>query len=172
MPARVRTSAFVILILGAWGALVPFVGPLFGYRMGGTPAWMWTESHVTLHLIPGIVAAIGGALMLRSVRSSVRLGAVLGSLGGAWFILAPTFHPAWAGGGGGGSMMMGGVWNQIASALGYHYGIGVAILAVAMYALGALAAHSRHRDAETAMVDQRHDAFSSGAGERAGVRVS
>lgn len=144
MSARVRTSAIAILLLGAWGALVPFIGPLFGYNMGNVPAWTWTESHLTLHLIPGVVAVVGGVLMLGTRRPSVRLGAVLALLGGAWFVLAPTFHPAWAGSGGDGMVMMGGgVWSGIASALGYHYGTGVLILALAAYALGVLANQAR-----------------------------
>ncbi len=144
MTARVRAVGIAVVLVGAWGALIPFVGPLFGYRMGNVTAWTWSESHATLHLVPGVVALVGGVLMLGAARGRARLGAVLALLGGAWFILGPTFHPAWASGdgmaSGGGMMMMGGgVWNGIASALGYHYGTGVVIGALGAYALGVLA---------------------------------
>ncbi len=136
MPTRVRTSGVIIVLVGAWGALVPFVGPLFGYRMGNVEAWTWSESHLTLHLLPGVVAILGGALALSSARRRARLGSALALLGGAWFILAPTLHPLWAASTG---MMMGdSVWSQIASSLGYHYGTGVVITTLAAYALGAL----------------------------------
>ncbi len=144
MSAKIRGLGIGILIIGVWGAMVPFVGPAFGYRMGNTPAWTWTESGVTVHLIPGIAAVLGGALMLGTVRSRVRLGTLLALAGGAWFILGPSIRPAWAGGGG--MMMMGqSVWSQIAASVGYHYGTGVAVAILAAYALGALAATDRAR---------------------------
>lgn len=58
------------------GALVPFVGPTFGYGMGGTAAWTWSESHLTLHLLPGIAAALGGALLVRGRRATQVAGAL------------------------------------------------------------------------------------------------
>jgi len=138
MTPRVRAVGIAVVLVGAWGALIPFVGPLFGYRMGNVTAWTWSESHATLHLVPGVVALVGGVLMLGAARRRARLGAVLALLGGAWFIFGPTFHPAWASGDG--MMMMGGgVWSGIASSLGYHYGTGVVIGALGAYALGVLA---------------------------------
>lgn len=172
MPARIRTAAMVILLLGAWGALVPFIGPLFGYSMSGVPAWTWNESHVTLHLIPGVVAVIGAMLVLRARRSSVQLGAVLAALGGAWFVLAPTFHPAWAdSSAGGGMMMMHGTWSQIASSLGYHYGIGVVILGLAMHALGRLARLDRQQTPVTTRPNRPNNVTEESAFARDDLRV-
>lgn len=143
MTAKIRTLGILVLLVGAWGALVPFVGPLFGYNMGNVAAWTWTESHFSLHLLPGVVAAVGGLLMLRSTAARVRLGAILGLLGGAWFILGPTFHPAWAGGSGM-TMMGNNVWSGILSSFGYHYGPGVVLTAVSAFALGALGSRARN----------------------------
>jgi len=91
----------IVLILGIWGALVPFVGPTFGYGMGGTAAWTWSESHVTLHLLPGLAAIAGAVLLLRGRSVAQYLGATLAMAGGIWFVIAPTLHPsgpgrAWA----------------------------------------------------------------------------
>jgi hypothetical protein len=140
MSVKVRGLGGAILLVGLWGALVPFVGPTFGYQMGGVAAWTWSESHLTVHLIPGAVAVLGGALMLGSARSRVRLGALLAVLAGTWFIIGPSIRPLWAGGGGMSmSMSMGeSVWSQIATALGYHYGTGVLIAVLAAYSLGLL----------------------------------
>jgi len=33
---QVRVAAVIVGILGVWGALIPFVGPSFGYGMGTT----------------------------------------------------------------------------------------------------------------------------------------
>lgn len=140
MRTRVRMSAIAIVIVGAWGALVPFAGPSFGYKMGSTAAWTWTESHATLHLLPGVFAVFGGLLMLGKARA--RLGATLALLGGAWFVIAPTLHPLWTSSKP--MMMMGGTeLSSALSGLGYHYGTGVVIAVLAAYALGVLASLRR-----------------------------
>lgn len=144
---RARGAGLVLLVLGLWGALVPFVGPSFGYGMGGAPAWTWTESHVTLHLAPGLAAAVG-ALFLLAGRdlSRGRLGAWLAAVGGTWFVVGPSLRPLWAAsdmssmGGMGDSAL-----SSALSALGYHYGTGVLIALAAAYALGLL---RTTRDAE------------------------
>ncbi len=138
---KVRTGAVIVGILGIWGALIPFVGPSFGYGMGTTQSWQWSESHLTLHLAPGLVAVLGAALMLQGQRARQFSGATLAVLGGAWFVLAPTLHPLWATpsmdgmGGMGGSAL-----SSALSGLGYHYGTGAVIAIAAAYALGALSA--------------------------------
>ncbi len=138
MSSKIQKLGFVVAIVGLWGAVVPYAGPEFGYDMGGGSAWTWTESRFTLHLLPGLLAMLGGVtMMMRSGRGRMRLGAALGALGGAWFIVAPVIRPAWANSDG--MMMMGnGVWDQILTSLGYHSGTGVVILAVSAFALGVL----------------------------------
>ena len=141
---RVRTAGLVVLAVGLWGAVIPFVGPSFGYSMGGTPAWTWTESSATLHLVPGLAAVLGGALLLVSRRQSARTsGALIAVLGGTWFLIAPSLRPLWATEGsgamtGGGMMNHGSAVSDALQALGYHYGTGAIITAVAAYALGML----------------------------------
>ena len=153
MTAKIRPLGILVLLVGAWGALVPFVGPLFGYNMGNLAAWTWSESHFSLHLLPGAVAAVGGLLMLRSAAARVRTGAILGLLGGAWFILGPTFHPAWAGGSG--TMMMGSnVWSGILSSFGYHYGPGVVLTVLSAFALGALNSQARSMERRPPVTSQ------------------
>jgi len=152
MSARVRISGVVVLLVGAFGALVPLVGPSVGYKMGTAKAWTWTESIATLHVIPGIAAFVAGALLLGAVRSTARLGALLGVLAGAWFVVGPTFHPLWDHSGGM-MMMHGSTWSQVWSSLGYHYGTGVVITAAAAYGLGALGTQARATHAPAASRD-------------------
>lgn len=138
MSSKIQKLGFVVAIVGLWGAAVPYVGPVFGYGMGDGSAWTWTESRFTLHLLPGLLAMLGGVtMMMRTGRGRMRLGAAVGALGGAWFIVAPVIRPAWANSDS--MMMMGnGVWDQILTSLGYHSGTGVVILAVSAFALGVL----------------------------------
>lgn len=131
-----------MLVLGLWGALVPFVGPSFGYSMGGGQAWTWSESHLTLHLLPGIAAVLGAGLLIRGRRASQMSGALLAVVGGLWFVIGPTPHPLWAGESMGGMSMGGSATSSTLEGLGYHYGTGALIAVVAAYAVGELS-HAR-----------------------------
>ncbi|MEO6653204.1 MAG: hypothetical protein ABIP17_11160 [Ilumatobacteraceae bacterium] len=136
MSSKIQKLGIAVAIVGLWGAAVPYAGPVFGYDMGGGSAWAWTESRLTLHLLPGLLAVLGGMTMLKgSGGGRVRVGAALAALGGAWFIVGPVIRPAWADSDR--MMMMGnGVWDQIFTSLGYHSGTGVVILALSAFALG------------------------------------
>lgn len=148
---QAKVAGVVVGLLGLWGALVPFVGPTFGYGMGGTPAWTWSESHLTLHLAPGVVALLGGLMLLRGRRAGQVLGGMLGVVGGAWFVIAPTLHPLWAAPTMSGMDGMGdSALSEALSGLGYHYGTGALIAVFAAYALGNVgAARGRGADART-----------------------
>lgn len=138
---QVRTAAVIVGIVGIWGALIPFAGPSFGYGMGSSQSWQWSESHLTLHLAPGLAAVPGAALMLQGQRARQLFGATLAVLGGVWFVLAPTLHPLWATPSVGGMAGMGGsALSSALSGLGYHYGTGAVITIAAAYALGILSA--------------------------------
>ena len=134
---QLRTAAVIVGVVGIWGALIAFVGPSFGYGMGSSQSWPWSESQLTLHLAPGVAAVLGAALMIQGRRARQKSGAALAVLGGTWFVIAPTLHPLWAAqsmsGMGGGSAISGAL-----SGLGYHYGTGAVIAIAAAYALGFL----------------------------------
>ncbi len=138
---NVRVAGAVALVLGLWGALVPLVGPSFGYRMGSAQAQIWSESTVTLHLVPGVAAVLGALLIMRGRRAIQTLGALLATAGGIWFVIAPSMRPLWSDPGMSGmSGMSGSAMSSALSALGYHYGTGALVTVAAAYALGALAA--------------------------------
>lgn len=138
-----RRVGLVLLVLGLLGALVPFVGPSFGFGMGDVPAWTWTESRASLHLAPGIAAMVGGLIVMRgNSQATQRVGAMLAAVAGAWFVVAPSLHPLWAAssssGMGGMSGMGSSALSDALSALAYHYGTGILIALIAAYAVGAL----------------------------------
>jgi len=149
--SKYRVVGGLIVLIGAWGALVPFIGPSFGFSMGNTPAWTWTESIATLHVLPGIVAVLAGVALIAGIA---RLGSAgLAAMAGAWFVIGPSLHPLWAGGAtSGGQAMSGGMMmgmggphvsatRQALEAIGYHYGTGAAIAVLGAIGLGlALAA--------------------------------
>jgi hypothetical protein len=86
---RSRGSAcgLLLILLGAWGGLVPFVGPYFHFAYTPDKAWVYTTGRLYLSVAPGAAAVIGGLFVLIT-RSRVVgvLGGFLGALGGAWFI--------------------------------------------------------------------------------------
>jgi hypothetical protein len=44
--SRGRASGGLLMLLGAWGALVPFVGPYFGYAYTPDKAWAYTSGRL------------------------------------------------------------------------------------------------------------------------------
>src|SRR3954447_23635648 len=87
-----RLLGLLLILLGAWGGIVAYVGPRFDYRMDSGPAWDWTTAHWQLHAAPGGAVVLGGLLLLLATpRAVARLGAVLAILGGMWLVVGPLF---------------------------------------------------------------------------------
>lgn len=80
-------SGLLLILLGAWGALVPFVGPYFHYAYTPDRTWAYTSGRLWLEVVPGAAAVAGGLFVLGSrSRPTGGLGAFLAALGGAWFV--------------------------------------------------------------------------------------
>ncbi len=130
-------SGLLVILLGIWGALIPFVGPYFHYAFGSFQTWHYTSERLWLCIIPGAVAAIGGFMLLRSShRSTGLLGGWLAVAAGAWFAIGPTISLLWHGAGNPIGAPMGGHARQAIEWLGYFTGLGVAIAALAAFAMG------------------------------------
>jgi hypothetical protein len=137
--SRGAVSGFLLLLLGAWGALVPFFGPYLNYSYGTDQAWHWTNARLWLEVLPGAAAALGGLLLLVSAhRVAASFGGWLAAAGGAWFVLGQTFAPV---------LHIGSIGQPLSTSdsgrmgaqLGYFYGLGVVILFLAAFALGRMA---------------------------------
>ena len=137
-----RAAGALIMLLGAWGGIVPFVGPLFGYRMDGLGAWAWSTPRAELSLGPGVIALVGGLLLLVGLRGAQRFGGLLAFIAGAWFAVGPSFFPLWTGAvitvpsgtvGGLSPAAM-----RAVEQVGYFYGTGVLIASLAAFAIGVL----------------------------------
>jgi hypothetical protein len=89
MPrSRGGVSGVLLILLGAWGALAPFVGPYFHFAYTPDRAWAYTSGRLWLSVVPGAAALAGGLLVTFASHRAVGIfGAVLAVLGGAWFIL-------------------------------------------------------------------------------------
>jgi hypothetical protein len=86
--SRGGVTGVILIILGAWGGLAPFVGPYFHYAYTPDKAWAYTSGRLYLSIVPGAAAALGGLLAVLATHRAVGLiGGVLAALGGGWFIL-------------------------------------------------------------------------------------
>jgi len=142
MKVRIRLFGLLLILLGAWGGIVAYAGPAFGYRMDPGPAWQWTTAHWQLHAAPGAAVVLGGLLVLFAApRVLARLGAALAVLGGLWLILGPLFASLWLRSAE--TQLAATTLHAAARPLGYHYGTGALIVAVAAYAWGACNAYRR-----------------------------
>jgi hypothetical protein len=92
MPRRRgAASGLLILLLGVWGAAIPFVGPYFDWAVGPDDAWDLSTARLVMQAAPGLAAVVGGLLLMGAAnRGSATLGAVLTIAGGAWFAVGPT----------------------------------------------------------------------------------
>jgi hypothetical protein len=116
VPAPVETTPAIglavlgtlVVLVGAWAGIVPFVGGLIGLSADGSPAWSWGLTHAVLWLAPGAVAVVLGLGMLAHVprvrRRAARFGpAWMGfvtAVCGAWLVVGvfawPTFRTSGA----------------------------------------------------------------------------
>lgn len=136
--SRGALGGLLIIALGAWGALVPFVGPYFDFAFTPDQAWVWTAGRGWLEVLPGAVAALGGLLMFVSRnRATAMLGTWLAVAAGAWFVVGRALS---------GPLGLGEVGSPVAATdakrvwleLTYFYGLGALIVFVAAVALGRL----------------------------------
>jgi hypothetical protein len=77
----------ILLLLGAWGGLAPYVGPYLHFGYTPDTAWAATPGRLYLSAIPGAVVAVCGLVII--VTRSRGLGgtsALVAALGGGWFI--------------------------------------------------------------------------------------
>jgi hypothetical protein len=81
-------SGILLILLGAWGGLAPFVGPYFHFGYTPDKTWAYTSGRLWLSIVPGAAALLGGLLTASASHRGVGcVGAFLAALGGAWFIV-------------------------------------------------------------------------------------
>jgi hypothetical protein len=92
MPrSRGAVSGLLLLILGAWGALIPFIGPYFHFAYTPGDVWVWSTTRAWLEVFPGVVTAVGGFLLLISGnRVTAMFGGWLAVIAGAWLVVGRT----------------------------------------------------------------------------------
>jgi hypothetical protein len=139
--SRGAFSGFLLMLLGLWGALIPFVGPYFDYAYTPDKAWTYNTGRLWLELLPGAAVFFGGFLLtIARGRHTALFGALLAAVAGAWFTLGTVLSPLWNH-----HVPMGGspasntVYMRIMEQLGFFTALGIVIVFIAAVALGRIA---------------------------------
>lgn len=170
-------SGLLLILLGAWGALVPFVGPYFHYAYTPDRTWAYTSGRLWLEVVPGLATVLGGLIVL-TTRSRMWgcCGAFLAALAGAWFVVGAAVTaqfvksasirpgvPVGTSAGAAASSL-----RQFLEGLGFFTGTGILIVFFAALALGRFSATSAAADSD---IDDDGLAGGTATGDLAGQQT-
>lgn len=133
--SRGTVTGPLLMLLGAWGALVPFFGHSFGFGFTPDNTWHWTSARGWLEVLPGGAAFLGGMMLTISRdRASAMVGGWLAAAAGAWFVIGSVISPWWSAGNIG--TPTGDAHHAVWERLGMFEGLGAVILLFAAIAIG------------------------------------
>jgi hypothetical protein len=164
--SRGALSGVLLVLLGIWGALIPFVGPYFHYAFTPDRAWAVTSGRMWLEVLPGVITLLGGLVTLLSrFRPAAVFGAWLAALAGAWFAVGDLIAVAWARIPDAGAPV-GGATRAALEQIGFFTGLGVVIVFVAALALGRFTVVAARDKAAAAAADATADKVVAGTAAR------
>jgi hypothetical protein len=143
MPrSRGALCGLVLVILGAWGAVIPFVGPHFNFAYTPDQDWAWSTARGWLEVLPGAATMLGGLLLILSGnRITAMVGGWLAVLAGSWFVIGGQIAPM-LGIGSAGDPIAATERKRAALEISYFSGLGAAIVFVGGVAVARLAVRS------------------------------
>lgn len=176
MPrSRGALSGLILVILGAWGALIPFVGPHFDFAYTPDRDWAWSTARGWLEVLPGAATVLAGLLLIFSGnRITAMLGGWLAVLSGVWFVVGGEVAPM-LGIGSAGDPIAATDRKRAALEVSYFSGLGALIVFVGAAAVARLAVRSASdaealaRVAEARAARAADPAYAAPAGEPAYV---
>ncbi|TDB91678.1 hypothetical protein E1264_00790 [Actinomadura sp. KC216] len=94
--SRGGLSGTLLVLLGLWGGLLPFVGPYAGFGFAPDDTWVYDTDRLQLVIAPAVAVALGGLIVLAAAnRAFAMFGAWLAALGGAWFVVGTSVATLW-----------------------------------------------------------------------------
>ena len=154
--AKVRLGRFgiglagvVAVLISAWGGIVPYIGPLFGYSGDGSGSWHWSLAHGVLALAPGVAGVLLGLFVFAESRGitvgkgrlSLATAGTLLMVCGAWFAIGPLAWPVISNGG---AYFASGTHLQVlAYEVGYSIGTGIVLVVCGAFVDGWASRHQR-----------------------------
>ena len=80
----------LLVLLGAWAALGPLIGPYFSFAYSPDTAWHYTDGRLYLSIVPGAAAALGGLIIIGTrSRAAGMFAGLVAAAAGAWLIAGP-----------------------------------------------------------------------------------
>lgn len=139
--SRGALGGVLLVLLGAWGALIPFIGPYFHYAYTPDTAWTYNIGRLWLEILPGAATVVGGLLLACTGSRHIKLfGAVLAVVAGAWFALGNVVAPLWTTTNPAGVPASATTLMRVVEQIGFFIGLGVVIVMIAAAAAGRLTA--------------------------------
>ena len=134
---RGAITGLCLIVLGVWGAIVPFIGPYFSYAYINHQKWHFTYGRLWLDILPGVAALLAGLILLGARnRLTAAFAGWLGAAGGAWFVVGPLVSRFWNHGVPQSGRPLGGYVLRTFEQLGYFEALGAAIILLAAFAIG------------------------------------
>ncbi len=155
------TAGVVAVLVSAWGGIVPYVGPVFGYSGNGSGGWHWTLAHAVLALVPGALGILLGLFVIAASRGitvgrgrlSLATAGTLLMVCGAWFAIGPLAWPVLANSGP--YFAANTHLRVLADEVGYSIGVGLILVFCGAFVDGWA---SRHQPKASAVPDTSRDA--------------
>lgn len=156
--SRGALAGTLLVILGIWGALIPFVGPYFNYEFGSDATWSVTWQRFWLDILPGVLLIVGGLMLTGSSRRpSAVTGAWIALAGAMWFVVGPVVSMLWHTAASPYAPIgapIGSKTVRFLELIGFYYGLGALATALAAFSLGRLSLVAA-RDLEVAAERER-----------------
>jgi len=142
------TAGVIAVLASAWGGIVPYVGPLFGFSADGAGSWYWSLAHSMLALVPGAIGVLLGLFVIAESRDVAvgkgRLGlataGILLILCGAWFAIGPYAWPVLTNSG---TVFTSSTHMRFLTyELGYSVGVGLVLVMCGAFVAGWASRHS------------------------------
>jgi hypothetical protein len=138
---RSIVTGVLLILLGVWGGLAPFVGPYFHFAYTPDTTWHYTQARLWLEVLPAGAAVLGGVVvMISTSRLLAAIGGILAMLGGGWFVVGTVANTVWTRLGTPGVPVGDSPKRIAAEKLGMFSGLGAVIVLVAALAIGVAAA--------------------------------
>jgi hypothetical protein len=137
--SRGALSGVALVLLGAWGALIAFIGPHFHYAYTPDTAWTYNTGRLWLEILPGAATVLGGLIVLTAgTRPVAMFGAWLAAMSGVWFVVGTPLSTLWTTGGvpAAGTPVGTTALTRAVEQIGFFGGLGAAIIFFAALALG------------------------------------
>jgi hypothetical protein len=136
----------VALVASAWGGIVPYVGPTFGFSGDGLGSWHWNLSQAVLALIPGAIGCLFALSLMGRTAAGATLrrvgltgGGLLAIASGAWFVIGPLSWPVLVNIGH--YFVSSSPLGELEYQVGYALGPGLILAACGAFAIGWSARH-------------------------------